>query len=115
MSSGSCMFTAPMTRVPWSWAIIALSLGFFVLSRPLVSSTRLEPRDGMVYMTRSRAFLAILLVVLAIRLLLHEYGGRLVSPLLTASLFYLMAFGMIVRWRMLMHRQFRRLALASRR
>ena len=54
-------------------------------------------------------------MVLAIRLLLHEYGGRLVSPLLTATLFYLMAFGMIVRWRMLMHRQFRRLALASRR
>lgn len=109
MSSGFMMFIAPMMRVPWSWAIASLVLGFFVLSWPLVSSTRLELRDGVVYMKRSRAFLAILLVLLAVRLGLHDYIGHIISPLQTAAVFYLLAFGMIARWRLVMYNQYRRI------
>jgi membrane protein CcdC involved in cytochrome C biogenesis len=109
MSSGFLMFLAPMMRVRWSWAIAAFLLGLLVLSWPLVRSTRLELRDGVVYMKRSRAFLVILLVLLAIRLALHDYIGHIISPLQTASLFYLMAFGMIARWRLMMYRQYRRI------
>ena len=109
MSSGILIFAMPMARVPWTWAIATFFLGLFVLSSPLVRSTRLEPRDGVVYMKRSRAFLAILLVLLAVRLLLHDYIGHLVSPLQTASLFFLLAFGMIARWRWVMYRQYRAL------
>ena len=110
MSTGFGMFFAPMMRVPWTWAIVALLLGFFVFSLPLVHSTTLEPRGGVVYMQRSRAFLWILLGLLAVRLLLHDYIGHLISPLQTAALFYLLAFGMIVRWRWSMYRQFERLS-----
>lgn len=106
MSTGFFMFISPMMRVPWWWAIIAFLLGLFVLSLPLVHSTRLELRDGVVWMKRSRAFLVILLVLLAVRLALHDYIGHIISPLQTASLFYLMAFGMIARWRLLMYRQY---------
>lgn len=109
MSSGFLIFAMPMARVPWTWAISATLLGLFALSWPLVNSTRLEPRDGVIYMKRSRAFLAILLVLLAVRLLLHDYIGHLVSPLQTASLFFLLAFGMIARWRWVMYRQYRAL------
>ena len=107
MSSGFMMFIAPMMRVPWSWAIAAFLLGLLVLSWPLVSSTRLELRDGVVYMKRSRAFLVILLVLLGIRMALHDYIGHIISPLQTAALFYLMAFGMIARWRLVMYRQYK--------
>ena len=110
MSTGFGMFFAPMMRVPWTWAIVTLLLGFFVFSLPLVHSTKLEPRDGVVYMKRSRAFLWILLGLLAVRLLLHDYIGHLISPLQTAALFYLLAFGMIVRWRWSMYRQFQQLS-----
>jgi membrane protein CcdC involved in cytochrome C biogenesis len=109
MSSGFLMFLAPMMRVRWSWAIAAFLLGLLALSWPLIRSSRLELRDGVVYMKRSRSFLVILLVLLAIRLGLHDYIGRIISPLQTASLFYLMAFGMIARWRLGMYRQYRRL------
>jgi membrane protein CcdC involved in cytochrome C biogenesis len=109
MSSAFFMFLSPLMRVPWSWAIGASLFGLFVLSWPLVRSSRLELREGVVYLKRSRAFLAILLGLLAIRLLLHDYIGHLISPLQTASLFYLMAFGMIVRWRVGMYRQYRRI------
>lgn len=106
MSTGFGMFFSPAMRVPWSWAITALGLGAFVLSLPLVHSSRLEVRDGVVYMRRSRWFLGILVGLLAIRLLLHDYIGHLISPLQTAAVFYLLAFGMIVRWRVGMYRQY---------
>jgi membrane protein CcdC involved in cytochrome C biogenesis len=109
MSSGFLMFLYPMMRVPWWWAVSSFLLGLLVLSWPLVSSTRLELRDGVVYMKRSRAFLVILLVLLAVRLGLHDYIGHIISPLQTASLFYLMAFGMIARWRLVMYGQYRRI------
>ena len=106
MSTGFLMFISPMMRVPWLWASVAFLLGLLVLSLPLVRSTRLELRDGVVYMKRSRTFLLILLVLLAVRLGLHDYIGHVISPLQTASLFYLMAFGMIARWRLLMYSQY---------
>lgn len=109
MSTGFLMFFFPMTRVPWTWAITAFLLGLFVLSWPLTSSSRLTLRDGVVYMQRSRAFLWILLGLLALRLGLHDYMGHLISPLQTASLFYLTAFGMIARWRFGMYEQYVRI------
>ena len=112
MSTGFMMFIVPMMRIPWLWAISAFLLGFLGLSWPLVRSTRLEPRDGVVWMKRSRAFLMILLVLLAIRLALHDYIGHIISPLQTASVFYLLAFGMIVRWRLVMYRQYQRIVTA---
>ena len=109
MSTGFLMYLAPMTRVPWAWAIAALLIGAVVLSWPMLRLSRLELRDGVVYMKRSPAFLAILLVLLAIRLALHDYIGGFISPIQTASVFYLLAFGMIVRWRLDMYLQFRRI------
>jgi membrane protein CcdC involved in cytochrome C biogenesis len=109
MSSAFFMFLAPQMRVPWWWAIGAFLFGLVVLSWPLLRSSRLERREGVVYLRRSRAFLAILLGLLALRLLLHDYIGHLISPLQTASLFYLMAFGMIIRWRVDLFRQYQRI------
>jgi len=109
MSSAFLMFLSPLTRVPWSWAVTAFLFGLVVLSVPLTRSSRLELRDGVVYLRRSRAFLAILLGLLAVRLLLHDYIGHLISPPQTAALFFLMAFGMIVCWRVGMYRQYRKI------
>lgn len=109
MSTGFCMFFAPATRVPWSWAVVSLAFGLFVLSWPLINSSRLEQRDGIIYMKRSRAFLWIIFGLFAIRVLLHDYIGQFISPLQTAAVFYLMAFGMIVRWRTMLYMGYRRL------
>jgi membrane protein CcdC involved in cytochrome C biogenesis len=114
MSSAFFMFLSPPMRVPWSWAIVAFLFGVLVLSYPIIRTSRLELRDGVVYMQRSRWFLAILLILLAIRLLLHDYIGHLISPLQTASVFYLMAFGMIVRWRAGMYLEYRKITGEAR-
>lgn len=109
MSTGFCMFFSPLTRVPWSWGIGTFLVGALLLAWPVLRTSRLESRGGVIYMQRSRWFLAILLALLGIRLLLHDYIGHLISPLQTAALFYLLAFGMIVRWRAGMYRDYVRL------
>lgn len=109
MSTGFGMFFSPMTRVPLSWAVTSLLFGLLVLSYPLMRSSKLESRDGVIYMQRSRAFLLIIVGLFAIRVTLHDYVGHLITPLQTAAVFYLMAFGMIVRWRTSLYLGYRRL------
>jgi membrane protein CcdC involved in cytochrome C biogenesis len=53
--------------------------------------------------------LAIIFGLFAIRILLHDYIGHLITPLQTAAVFYLMAFGMIVRWRATLYVGYKRL------
>lgn len=110
MSTGFFMFVSPLARIPWSWAIASLAAGAVVLSWPVVRASRLELRDGSICMRRSPWFLVVLLGLLAARLLLHEYIGHLISPLQTAAVFYLLAFGMIARWRIGMYRQYREMS-----
>ena len=85
MSSAFFMFLSPPMRVPWLWAIVAFLFGVLALSYPIVRTSRLELRDGVVYMQRSRWFSPFSLSCSAIRLLLHDYIGHLISPLQTAS------------------------------
>ena len=64
-------------------------------------------------MRRSPAFLVILLVLVAIRFALRSYIDRFISPLETGALFFVLAFGMILRWRVGMLIEYRRLARRS--
>jgi membrane protein CcdC involved in cytochrome C biogenesis len=115
MSTGLGMFFVPAARVPWSWAATSLLFGAFVLSWPLLRSSRLEKREDGIYMKRSRAFLWILLGLFSARLLLHDYIGHLISPLQPAAVFFLMAFGMIVVWRARLYIGYRRVEADSAR
>ena len=109
MSTGFAMFAVPSMRIPWTWAVAAFLLGALVLSVPLERTSTLERKDDAVVMRRSNGFLLILLVLLAIRVALHEWVGELLPPRQTASLFFVLAFGMIFRWRMGMLVRYRRL------
>ena len=109
MSTGLGMFFVRAARVPWSWAITSLVVGALVLSWPLLHSSRLEVRADGVYMKRSRTFLWVLLGLFSVRLLLHDYIGHLISPMQTAAVFFLMAFGMIVVWRATLFLSYRRI------
>jgi len=110
MSTGLAMFLVPGFRVPWPWALGAFLTGALVLSIPLLWTSRLERRGDVVVMGRSRAFLVILLGLAALRLLLRDSVGHLLPPRETAAIFFLLAFGMIVRWRAWMLAAYSRLA-----
>ncbi len=100
MATGFGMFFYPPFRIPVLWVVGALLFGAIVLAEPLVRTSRLERRaDGGIVLKRSKAFLWILLGLLATRFALRDYIGHLVSPLQTAAVLFCLAFGMIARWR----------------
>jgi len=109
MSTGFIMFVMPQMRIPWTWALGAFLAGALVLAEPLKRSSTLERQGDAILMRRSSGFMVILLALLALRLLLHEYIGHLVSARQTAGIFFVLAFGMILRWRLTMYRSFRAL------
>ena len=109
MSTGFAMFLVPAMRVPLAWAAAAFLLGAAVLSWPLARTSRLHVQDDVVWLKRSNAFLVVILALLAVRLALRDYVGHYLTPQKTAALFFILAFGMIVRWRVGMYLQYRRL------
>src|SRR4029078_3785538 len=61
MSTGFSMFVLSDFRPTWEWALGAFLAGAFLLSVPLIRSTELTARDGVVWGKRSRAFLPVLI------------------------------------------------------
>jgi membrane protein CcdC involved in cytochrome C biogenesis len=109
MSTGLAMFFAPVTRVPWSWAIATLFLGATLFAWPLIRSSTLTRVGDQILMQRSKAFLWLLLGLVAVRFALRAYVERTVSTPQTGALFFLLGLGAVVRWRLLMLRDYRRL------
>lgn len=109
MSTGFIMFLFPFTHIPWSWAIAAWLAGALLFSLPLIAGTRFETSGDQVYVRKSKSFAVILLVLLSLRLLLHSYVERYVSLPQTGALFFMLAFGMILPWRLAMLYRYRKL------
>ena len=65
-------------------------------------TSRLERAGDVIVLQRSRAFLWILLLLVAVRLTLRGWIDQHVSTLQTGALFFLVAFGMIAVWRVRM-------------
>lgn len=107
MSTGFAMFVSPQMRVPLTWAVVAFLIGAVVLSWPLARTSSLERQGDVIMMRRSSGFLLILLGLVALRLVLHEYVGHLMPPRQTAAIFFILAFGMILRWRVGMYLRFK--------
>ncbi len=99
MATGFSMFAVPATRVPLAWALAALALGALVFAIPLIRTSRLVRQDDQILVQRSRAFVAILLALVAVRFGLRTWIEQYISPLQTGALFFLLAFGAVVRWR----------------
>jgi membrane protein CcdC involved in cytochrome C biogenesis len=109
MSTGLCMFIAPPARVPIEWAACAFLAGALLLSYPLIHTSTLTRDGDTILLKRSRAFLFILLALLAVRLIARHYVEQYVDAVQTASLFFLLAYGMLVPWRVVMYLRYRRL------
>lgn len=111
MSTGFSMFVVPAFRIPLVWGLVAFVLGAFVFAYPLVSTPQLTVEDGLIMMRRSRWFLVVILALAAVRLGLREYISSIISVQQTAGLFFVLAFGMIVRWRTTLLMEYRRLTI----
>ena len=109
MATGFSMFFVPAFRIPWAWAGLAFVIGAVALAWPLLLTTRLERRGDAVMMKRSSAFLAVILVLAAIRFAARGYFDTILTAQQTAGIFFILAFGMIICWRAKMLMDFRRI------
>jgi membrane protein CcdC involved in cytochrome C biogenesis len=109
MATGFCMFLVPAFRVPWTWASAAFLIGWVALAYPLLLTTRLIRVGNAIMMKRSSAFLVVLFVLAAVRFLARGYFDTILTVQQSAGLFFILAFGMIVRWRTKLLIDFRKL------
>jgi membrane protein CcdC involved in cytochrome C biogenesis len=113
MSTGFLMFVAPQTHVRWSYAGLAILVGL-LLSFPLVATSKMYVSGGDIYLKRSKGFVVVLLVLLVLRLVLHQYIQEYVTIPQTAALFFVLAFSMLLPWRIVMYLNYRRLLAQAR-
>lgn len=106
MSTGFTMFLYEPMRVNVAYLALALAVGF-VFSYPLIKSTTFYIQREQVYVRRSKGFVIVLLSLLLIRLILHNYISDFLSLSQTAGCFFVLAYGMIVPWRIAMYQRFR--------
>jgi len=109
MATGFSMFLVPAFRIPWEWAACAFLIGAALLAYPLLRSSRLV-RDGeAIMMQRSNAFFLIVVALAVLRIVARSYIDTMMTLNQTAALFFVLAFGMILRWRLRMFFEYREL------
>jgi len=109
MSTGFCMFAVPAFRVPWLWGAVAFLAGAILLAYPLLVTSSLRRDGDRIMMKRSGAFFAVVVVLAAIRYFARDFFDPYMTLQQTGGLFFVLAFGMIVRWRFNLYRKYRAL------
>lgn len=100
MSTGTAVFLFAPFQIPPAWAFWSVVVGAVLFSYPLIKTTQLYRQGEQVFMRRSKAFLWVLLTLLVVRIALRGYAEQYISVPQTGGLFFLLAWGMIWRWRM---------------
>ncbi|MFD1675683.1 CcdC family protein [Alicyclobacillus fodiniaquatilis] len=108
MSTGFLMYIFPFTHESLEYGIIAFLVGC-ILSYPLILTSKFYRNEQGVFLQRSKGFIYILLGLLVVRIGLHSVVEQYVDVYQTGSLFFDLAFGMLVPWRMAMFMRYRRL------
>lgn len=108
MSTGALMFIFPIFRVHFLQIIEALSVGM-LFSILLIKTSKFEIRDKEIYLKRSKSFVFILIGLLVVRIIAKMLLSSTIDVGELSGMFWILAFGMIVPWRVAMYLQFRKL------
>jgi membrane protein CcdC involved in cytochrome C biogenesis len=110
MSTGALMFIHPYFRVTPTEIVEALLVGM-LFSILLIKTSKFEIRDNQIYLKRSKAFMYILIGLLLFRILIKSILSMSIDYGELSGMFWILAFGMIVPWRIAMYRNFRQLQI----
>lgn len=110
MSSGALMFLFPMFHVSFAEVVEAALVGM-VFSIFLIKTSTFEIRENDIYLKRSKAFVFILIGLLVIRIIMKSYLSSSIDVGELSGMFWILAFGMIVPWRIAMYVNYRKLHL----
>lgn len=105
MSTGACMYFLPEFRLTSSEILEAVIVGLF-FSIFLIKTSKFEIRGKDIYLIPSKAFIFILVGLLVVRLGMKEYLSQSIDLGQLSGMFFLLAFAMIVSWRIGMYRSF---------
>lgn len=101
MATGALMYVVPYFRLSGMEMLECLILGV-LFSTVLIWTSRFEVKGSEIYMKRSKAFPVILISLLLIRTLIKIFISNRIDPGELAGMFFLLAFCMIVPWRIAM-------------
>ncbi|SDW13652.1 Membrane protein CcdC involved in cytochrome C biogenesis [Marinococcus luteus] len=101
MATGALMFVYPPARPTGLEVGEALLVGF-VFSFLLMATTSFEIRERRIFVRRSKAFSFILVGLLIVRTIIKLIIGDAIEPAVLAGMFFLLAFAMLVPWRVYM-------------
>lgn len=108
MSSGALMFIFPFFRVTPMEILEALCVGL-LFSIFLIKTSTFEVRDNDIYLKRSKAFAFILIGLVIIRIIGKIILSSSIDVGQLSGMFWILAFGMIVPWRVAMYIQYKKL------
>lgn len=108
MSTGACMFFIPEFRVPWVQVLEAFMVGI-IFSVFLIKTSKFEIKKDAIYLIPSKSFVFILFGLLAVRMIIKLIVGSTISLGETSGMFFLLAFGMILSWRLAMLYKYKKL------
>ncbi len=108
MSTGALMFIFPYFRLTGYEFLEAISVGM-LFSILLIKTSKFEVKDNQIYMQRSKAFIFILVVLLFVRLIAKLILGTTIEIGVLSGMFFILAFGMIAPWRLVMYFQYKKI------
>ncbi|SDJ00007.1 CcdC family protein [Salimicrobium halophilum] len=101
MSTGAFMFIFPIFRISFSQVLEALAVGI-VFSVFLIVTSNFEVKGGSIYLKPSKLFIGVLAGLLLLRITFKLIIGQTISFGETSGMFFVLAFGMIISWRLAM-------------
>lgn len=108
MSTGSLMFIFPYFRINGQEILEASIIGV-LFSILLIKTTKFEVKENDVYLINSKAFIYILFTLLGIRIIAKIILSSSIDVGQLGGMFWLLAFCMIVPWRIAMYFNYRKL------
>lgn len=108
MSTGALMYVVPYFRLTPMEILEAVVVGMF-FSIFLIYTSNFVVKDNLIYMKRSKLFPLILISLLIIRSVMKFYLSSTIHPGELAGMFFLLAFSMIVPWRIAMFIKYKKL------
>lgn len=108
MSTGLFMFTIPIFWISWLQALEAFGVGI-LFSILLIRTTHFKVDGNKIYLIPSKAFIYILFGLLIIRMLGKAILGQAIAFGEITSMFFLLAYGMLLTWRLTMLYKYKQL------
>lgn len=108
MSTGAFMFLFEEFRVAPLQIVEAAAIGI-LFSTVLIATSKFEVRDEEIYLKRSKAFVFILVGLLILRIILKLIFSNSLDVGELGGMFFILAWAMIIPWRLAMLIQFKKL------